>query len=59
MIECTCGEELELRQLKIRDDGFSHAFGTTHEYRVACPFCGEELDDEVDIKDVIEAHSDY
>jgi len=59
MIDCTCGEELELRQLDIRDDSFTHHFGTEYEYRVVCPFCGEELDHEVDLKDVIDAKEEW
>lgn len=59
MIECTCGEGLELRELSIRNDSFTHHFGTEYEYRVVCPLCGEELDDEVDLKDVIEAKEEW
>ena len=59
MIECTCGEELELRELSIRNDSFTHHFGTEYEYRVVCPDCGQELDDGIDVEEVIRAKEDW
>jgi len=60
MIKCECSdEELEIEDLKIEDNSFSHAFGTEYDYEVVCPNCQAPMGEFASVEEVIEAKQGY
>ena len=60
MIKCECSdEELEVENLEIEDNSFSHAFGTEYDYDVVCPNCGASMAEFASPEEVIESKQGY
>ena len=60
MIKCECSdEELEIKDLEIEDNSFTHHFGTEYDYEVACPNCGAPMAEFASPEEVIEAKQGY
>jgi hypothetical protein len=60
MIKCECSdEELEVEDLEIEDNSFTHHFGTEYDYEVVCPNCGAPMAEFASVEEVIEAKQGY
>ena len=59
-MKCECSdEELEVQDLEIEDNSFSHAFGTKYDYEVVCPNCQAPMGEFASPEEVIEAKQGY
>jgi len=60
MIKCECSdEELEIKDLEIEDNSFTHHFGTLSDAEVVCPNCGASMAEFASIDEVIESRSEW
>ena len=59
-MKCECSdEELEVKDLEIEDNSFSHDFGTKYDYEVVCPNCQAPMGEFASVEEVIEAKLGY
>lgn len=59
-IKCECSDEiLQIEDLQIEDNSFTHHFGTEYDYQVICPNCGASMGEFASIDEVIECRSEW
>ena len=59
-MKCECSdEELQVKDLEIEDNSFSHGFGTKYDYEVVCPNCQAPMGEFASVEEVIEAKRGY
>lgn len=59
-MKCECSdEELEVKDLEIEDNSFSHGFGTKYNYEVVCPNCQAPMGEFASVEEVIQAKSGW
>jgi hypothetical protein len=59
-MKCECSdEELEIEDLEIEDNSFTHHFGTEYDYQVVCPNCQAPMGEFASVQDVIDSRSEW